>query len=122
MQTEYRIVPMNMSSLAHLQFVLQFKDTIQYKKYWLFGKIITKDVWRFIPTIDHAIQNEIKKPADSPSGKWMVSYGDFIHEDRADRHKLHGFMVRYPDINNYFAVIEREREIVKEIEYLRTHP
>lgn len=122
MPTEYRIVPMNMSSLVHLQFVLQFKDTIQYKKYWLFGKIVVKDIWRFIPTIDHAIQSGMTKPADSPSGKWMVSYGDFIHEDRTDRHKLQGFMVRYPCISKYFDVIQREREIVNEIEYLRTHP
>jgi hypothetical protein len=115
-RTEYRILPSWVGS-DYMRFALQFKDTITKRKYW-FGPKVTYVVWRFIPTIEHAVQRGWNKKANCPTSSMFITQWNCIAEPRNRRDVLMRFAIKYKNIDDYFEEINRENNMVKEAEYL----
>jgi len=108
--TEYRLVSVDEESIRYLQ----FKSISYYKKYFgLFGEVTLKEVWRYIPSLSKAQNNEWVTERDFPI---YLIRGSRPLEDQfinTRMNNLEEFEKAYPNIQSYIEETKRAQADIR---------
>ena len=116
--TEYRII--TRITLTADRY-LQFKSIKRVRCWPLFWKKKEKEVWRYVPEERYTYAYVHER--HSPTRIYFFNEGGYLNSDDWNERNLASFVLKYPNIQNYFDEMNRKRdEYIEKRKQVKTTP